>query len=153
MGSMVLNRLLLMMMINCICEMVVQRKSVKLIGLLWEALFFANLRHAPRRTWTCAEPEFRYVRDRLQISLLLWSEFKWIINFYFLKIIRKPQKTYGFLMISGGIKLIRLIIEAKFGDDFIDLLNDIVVVITVVVIATTPQCCKINIAQPFQVGY
>ena len=70
-----------------------------------------------------------------------------------LKIIRKPQKTYGFLMISGGIKLIRLIIEAKFGDDFIDLLNDIVVVITVVVIATTPQCCKINIAQPFQVGY
>ena len=56
-------------------------------------------------------------------------------------------------MISGGIKLIRLIIEAKFGYDFIDLLNDIVVVITVVVIATTPQCCKINIAQPFQVGY
>ena len=96
MGSMVLNRLLLMMMINCICEMVVQRKSVKLIGLLWEALFFANLRHAPRRTWTSAEPEFRYVRDRLQISLLLWSEFKWIINFYFPENHQKTSENLRF---------------------------------------------------------
>ena len=40
--------------------------------------------------------------DRLQISLLMLSEFMRLINFY------SPwnhQKTYGFLMISGGIEV------------------------------------------------
>ena len=58
------------------------------------------------------------VRDRLQISLLLLSAFK-CTNF------NSPwnqQKSYGFLMISGGIEVdwfgwIGLMSGVKFGDN------------------------------------
>ena len=51
------------------------------------------------------------IRESLQISLQILSEFRWI-NFYF---------PYAFLMISGGTEVnqfvwIRLISEVKFGD-------------------------------------
>ena len=60
---------------------------------------------------------FRYsVRDHLQISLLVLSEFKIINELYFPWNNQKPK---GFLMISrgNGSLLILLILDAKFGDD------------------------------------
>ena len=58
----------------------------------------------------------RYVRDRHQMSLLMLSELN---NFYFPK---NHQQLYGFLLISGGIKVnqwakIRPIIEVNFDGD------------------------------------
>ena len=46
--------------------------------------------------------EDNFLGDCLQISRLILGEFKQIDNFYFP---RNHQKTFGFLMISGGIEV------------------------------------------------
>ena len=52
---------MMMMMMNCFCGMVDQRKAEPYFqpGLLSEIVTIANLRHATSRVWTCAESEFR----------------------------------------------------------------------------------------------
>ena len=62
---------------------------------------------------------FSLLRDGRQISHVILSEFKQISCLLFP---RNHQKTIGFQMISGGLKVtyfaqIRLVFEMKFGDD------------------------------------
>ena len=62
------------------------------------------------------------IRDRLQISLLVLTEFKWL-NWLLFPL--KSSENLGFLMIFMANRsfLIPLILEAKFGDDLKEQLN------------------------------
>ena len=55
--------MMMMMMMNCFCGMVDQRKACSLISSwnhpLSEILIMANLRYSVSRIWTWEEPEFR----------------------------------------------------------------------------------------------
>ena len=62
---------MMMMMMNCFCEMVDRRKAFTTyfqLGPLSEILTIANLRHAASRVWTCTEIEFRLCWTKMRSS-------------------------------------------------------------------------------------
>ena len=111
---------LLMMMMNCFCGMVDERKTISLIcsrrSEMSEIFTIVNLQHAASRIWTCAKPEFRFHWMKLCSSdnqytnttnviflaklRLFWLKISthiansYISNYYFLLLNDSPYKTW-----------------------------------------------------------